>query len=111
MARVAGAVVTIWRSRGLADAASRTLRSTAGLPPSHSLWAGWPLAAAQRNPHVGAGVRRHDDLLGGGDPPGQQRRVHRHSPLDQGEPDRAELVVPGRGPGETDRGAVELDRV
>ena len=47
-----------------------------------------------------------------GTPPGQQRRVHRHRPLDQGQPDRAELVVPGRRAGEPDCGRrLQLDRV
>src|SRR5580658_4097677 len=104
MARVAGAVVMTRRSRELAEAASRTLRSTAVTPFGRK--ASDYLPPAQSDLYVRAGVRRHDHLLRGRDAPGEQRRVDRHRALDQGQADRAELVVPRRRPGEPDARAL-----
>ena len=80
-----GAVVMSWRIRSLAEAASSARRSTGDLPVL-SRGSGLQAelrGAPQRHLDVRPGVRRHDDLLRGGDAAGQQRRVHRHRPLDQ----------------------------
>src|SRR6266851_2338021 len=123
---VSGAVVISWRTCWLAEAASRTRRSTAvhlhearaeepvpagtGYSCATSLLAGVKrrpvarlLAAgppAEGDLDVRPRIRRHDDLLSRADPSNLQRFGDRDGALDQRQRDRPELVVPGGGSGE-----------